>query len=79
MAAGSICPPGPLRGKTTLAVVVWLVAWATPYVWHKKNVDFPQVFPIAVGLITLGATNPFPWFFELFAGGPPISQSSISP
>lgn len=61
-------PVGPLSGKTTIAVVVWLVAWAVLYgIWRSKNVDFGKVFTAALVLIALGLLGTFPPFYELFA------------
>src|SRR5512140_880112 len=32
---------GPLSGKTTYAVVIWLIAWAAlHFVWRQKQMDF---------------------------------------
>ena len=62
-------PAGPLSGKTTLAVVVWLVSWLLLHlIWRKKDVDFPKFFWAATAMIILGVIGTFPPFFELFAG-----------
>lgn len=63
-------PSGPLSGKTTLAVAVWLVAWlALHLMWRKKDVDLTRTFWVTGALIALGVIGTFPPFFELFAGG----------
>lgn len=63
-------PAGPLSGKTTLAVLVWVVAWAAlHYFWRKKDLDFSKVFWASMVLIGLGVIGTFPKFFDLFAGG----------
>ncbi len=62
-------PAGPLSGKTTMAVVVWLVAWAvTHQAWRDREVNFGAVFGGSLLLIGLGLLLMFPPVFELFAG-----------
>ena len=59
---------GPLSGKTTLAVVAQVVAWAllAPVMW-KRNVPANTVFLIAAILIAAGLIGTFPEFFQEFA------------
>jgi hypothetical protein len=58
---------GPLAGKTTIAVVVWLVAWAILFwVWRNKDVDLKMAFYSGFALGIIGAIGMFPPFFELF-------------
>ncbi|MCL1594104.1 MAG: hypothetical protein M3132_07135 [Actinomycetia bacterium] len=58
---------GPLAGKSTVAVIIWLVSWAVLYfVWKDKDVDLKKMFYIGLGLGLLGALGMFPPFFELF-------------
>ena len=59
---------GPLSGKTTFAVVAYLVAWVAlaPVLW-KRTVPFASAMLIAAALITLGFVGTFPKFFQLFA------------
>lgn len=60
-------PAGSLSGKTTLAVVAWLVAWAFLHsVWKRQQVDFGKVFVATLILIALGLLGTFPPFFQLF-------------
>ena len=48
-------PAGPLSGKTTVAVVIWLVAWALFHgLWKNQQVDFAKVFVAALIMIALG-------------------------
>ncbi len=62
-------PVGPLSGKTTLTVVVWLVAWAVCHrQWRQTQVDLAKVFTAALIMIALGLLGTFPVFFERFAG-----------
>lgn len=61
-------PAGPLSGKTTGAVLVWLLAWAVLHVlWRNTQVDFGRVFMVTMVLIVLGLVGTFPPFFEAFA------------
>jgi len=61
-------PAGPLSGKTTVAVLVWLASWAILRgVWNKKEVDFGKVANLAFILLALGLIGTFPPFFLLFA------------
>jgi hypothetical protein len=60
-------PVGPLSGKTTAAVVIWLVAWAAFHgLWKNRQVNFTSVFTVTLVLIGLGLLGTFPLFFELF-------------
>jgi hypothetical protein len=59
---------GPLSGKTTYAVIVWLVAWAVLHVTVGRRVRLTgQVLTVAVVLFALGLIGTFPIFFQLFA------------
>ena len=61
-------PVGPLSGKTTLAVVAWLVAWIIlGSLWKNKQVGFTGVFAVSLILIALGLIGTFPPFFEMFS------------
>ncbi len=59
---------GPLSGKTTFAVIAYLVAWAilSPVLW-KRSLPWPTVLAISGALIAAGYIGTFPKFFELFA------------
>lgn len=58
---------GPLAGKTTIAVLVWLVVWLVlDRMWRKKDVVLKTAFYIGLALGVLGAIGTFPPFFELF-------------
>jgi hypothetical protein len=60
---------GPLSGKTTIAVVIWLIVWvALHFALRKKQVDFPRLFVIVLLLVGLGLVGTFPPFYDLFAG-----------
>ena len=59
---------GPLSGKTTFSVIVYLAAWVAllPVLW-KRTVPFASAMLVAAVLIALGFVGTFPKFFELFA------------
>jgi hypothetical protein len=61
---------GPLSGKTTVAVVVWLIAWAIlHFMWKDKQVGFSKIIIPTLVLVFLGFLGTFPPFFELFTAG----------
>lgn len=61
-------PAGPLSGKTTVAVVIWLAAWAVlGTLWKSKEVDFDRASRWGRALLALGLLGTFPPFFGLFA------------
>ena len=58
---------GPLSGKTLLAVIVWLVAWAVLHVIYRNRAyETRRAFSIAIVLIALGVLGTFPTFFQAF-------------
>ena len=58
---------GPLSGKTLMAVIVWLVAWAILHViYRNKPSETRRAFMIAVVLVGLGVLGTFPTFFQAF-------------
>jgi hypothetical protein len=59
---------GPLSGKTTMAVLVWLVSWTVLHVvYRNRTYETRRAFAIALALIALGVVGTFPTFFQLFA------------
>ena len=61
-------PAGPLSGKTTMSVVIWLVAWALFHgLWKNQQKDFSKVFIVTLCMIALGLLGTFPPFFEAFS------------
>lgn len=59
---------GPLSGKTTMAVIVWLLAWAGLHAGFRgKTYETRRALTIALVLIALGVLGTFPTFFQLFA------------
>jgi len=60
-------PAGPLSGKTTVAVVIWLVAWVVLHqMWKDRQVKFTKIYFATLILIALGFLGTFPTFFEAF-------------
>jgi nucleoid-associated protein YgaU len=73
-------PVGPLSGKTTVAVVIWLVAWAELHGrWRKKEVDFRRVFALTLVLLTVAVVGTFPPYYNLFrpAPAPAVATTSV--
>jgi hypothetical protein len=59
---------GPLSGKTIVAVIVWLVAWATLHLaLRNKPYETGRALTIGLILLGLGLLGTFPTFFEAFA------------
>jgi hypothetical protein len=59
---------GPLSGKTSFAVVVWLVAWGLLHTTMRTTrYETRRAFAIAMILVVLGVIGTFPTFFQLFA------------
>jgi hypothetical protein len=62
-------PAGPLTGKTTLYVVIWLVAWGIlHYLWRGKDVNIRTTFIATLALMAVGLLFMFPPVFEAFGG-----------
>lgn len=61
---------GPLSGKTTFGVVVWLVAWILLHVtMAKKPFELKKAFTWSMVLVATGILFTFPIFFQAFAKG----------
>ena len=61
---------GPLSGKTGMAVIVWLLAWAVLHtVYRAKPFETRRAMLISLALVALGALGTFPTFFQAFASG----------
>jgi lysylphosphatidylglycerol synthetase-like protein (DUF2156 family) len=60
-------PVGPLSGKSTGAVIVWLIVWAVlaPR-WRGKEVALESIYRWTLILVALGLLLTFPPFFEAF-------------
>jgi hypothetical protein len=60
-------PVGPLSGKTTVAVLVWLIAWyALARRWRVRPPVMTSALVAAFVLIGVGFVGTFPLFFALF-------------
>ena len=59
-------PVGPLSGKSTGAVLVWLLAWAgLQSLWRRRVLNFDAVLATTLGLIALGFAGTFPPLIEM--------------
>lgn len=59
---------GPLSGKTGMAVIVWLIAWAVLHAFYRdRPFETRRALTIALVLVGLGALGTFPTFFQAFA------------
>lgn len=62
-------PSGPLSGVTTVAIVIWLVAWfALASRWRTKNVAIGRMIVAAFVLLAVGVLLTFPPFMDLLQG-----------
>jgi hypothetical protein len=62
-------PVGPLSGKTTVAIIIWLVAWfLLSRLWSTKTVDIDRVNLAAFTLLGVGLVLTFPPVWALFVG-----------
>lgn len=58
-------PVGPLAGKSGLAVIAWLMAWAGLHLaWRAREVPFRPAWTLTLVLIALGWLLTFPRVFE---------------
>lgn len=59
-------PAGGVTGRTTLAVVVWLIAWAlVHYRWKDREIGVRRVYLITLILIAIGLLGTFPPVWQL--------------
>ncbi len=62
-------PVGPLSGKTTVTILVWLVTWLVlSRLWRAKTVAMEKVNLAAFALLAVGFLLTFPPFWALFLG-----------
>jgi hypothetical protein len=58
---------GGLSGKSSLAIIVFFVAWAIlHYLWKDKETDFARISSIAIALLIVGLLGTFPPVWHLF-------------
>jgi hypothetical protein len=59
---------GPLAGKTTVAVIVWVVSWLVlGLAWRRKDANLKTWFWVAFVLGLVGFLGTFPPIFQAFA------------
>lgn len=60
-------PAGGLSGRTTFAVLAWLIAWGVLHAgWNRRAVAARKVFGATLVLVTLGVLGTFPPVWGLF-------------
>ena len=58
---------GGLSGKSSLAIIIFFVAWAIlHYAWKDKDTDFARISSIAIALLVVGLLGTFPPVWHLF-------------
>lgn len=59
-------PAGGVTGRTTVAAVLWLVAWGVLHFrWKAREVDTGRIYPATLILIALGILGTFPPVWKL--------------
>jgi hypothetical protein len=59
-------PAGGVTGRTTLAVVLWLIAWGVlHYLWRGREIEARRVCPMTLVLVFLGVLATFPPVWRL--------------
>lgn len=60
-------PVGPLAGKTSVGVIVWLITWAIFHsLWKDREAEVKKTMIITLVLVALGFVLTFPPVFEAF-------------
>ena len=60
-------PTGALSGETTVAILLWIAAWAIlDWRWRKRTVTLQRITIIALGLLGLSLLLTFPPIGDLF-------------
>jgi hypothetical protein len=60
-------PSGGVSGRTTLAAVVWLIAWGVLHVrWHEREMPPGRLYATTMILIALGVLGTFPPLWHVF-------------
>lgn len=60
-------PSGGVSGRTTLAMVVWLISWAVLHaLWKDRDVNGGRIGAITLLLTALGILGTFPPVWKLF-------------
>lgn len=64
-------PTGGLSGRTTIALVVWLAAWALLHArWRRRDIVARRASIWVVVLVALAVVLTFPPVWELLPGNP---------
>lgn len=59
-------PSGGLSGRSTLAVITWLIAWTIMHArWRNQNVAVNRALAWALALVALGVVMTFPPVWRL--------------
>jgi hypothetical protein len=60
-------PAGGVTGRTTLAALVWLAAWAVLHArWRRRQITAPgRLFVVTLALVAAGVLGTFPPFWAL--------------
>jgi len=62
-------PTGTLSGVTTLAIIIWLVAWFVLHrMWNEKTVPMVKINVVSFALLAVGFLLTFPPFMDLLQG-----------
>jgi len=62
-------PTGDLSGKTIVAILIWIIAWAILHArWKHRSIQSPgKIMAASLILILIALIAVFPPFFEFFA------------
>jgi hypothetical protein len=59
-------PAGGVSGRTTLALIAWLIAWIVLHArWKERTVDAGRVAAVTLVLVALGILGTFPPLWAL--------------
>jgi hypothetical protein len=59
-------PAGGVTGRTTLAAIVWLIAWGVLHTrWKTRDIAPGRVYAVTLILVALGVLGTFPPFWGL--------------
>lgn len=62
-------PTGTLSGVTTLAIIIWLVAWFVLHRrWGTRTLEMGGIYVAAFALLAVGFLLTFPPFMDLLQG-----------
>ncbi len=60
-------PAGGVSGRTTIAVVIWLLSWAALHLrWRNREIEGGRIAAISLILILLGLLGTFPPVWTVF-------------